>query len=212
MTDIKNMMTLLVFEVLLFGLFGVLLGQFLGQSREAYNIWIREIVYPTGKDNDNDTKRKLCSAMESLSREICGLSDLISIITGLIVLTFFIIFFTVIWTYDLIVTSLDRRITIASTLLAVMIVFILPYILIKLNIDLINPQKSSQIDEKIFEVWRANKCFSYKHKNYRGKLQPIQLYDILNEKVNRDEIIPTEDEIKILELYNQNKKDVNYQP
>ena len=55
------MMTLLVFEVILFGLFGMLLGQFLGQSREAYAIWIREIVYTsenvsTKEETNNKSK------------------------------------------------------------------------------------------------------------------------------------------------------------
>ena len=207
------MMTLLVFEVILFGLFGMLLGQFIGQSREAYAIWIREIVYPQKivckeeVEENNEVKRKLCSNLESLSREICSLSDLICIVAGLIVLTFIIIFITVIFTYDSIKDLSDRNFTFASMILASMLVIVLPYILIKLNIDLINPKKSSQIDEKIFEVWHANNCHKRKHEEYRTKLQPIQLYEIMAEKIKN----PTEEEIEIIKLLHNNKKDVNFQ-
>ncbi|MCZ7385834.1 MAG: hypothetical protein O8C63_13975 [Candidatus Methanoperedens sp.] len=205
------MIRLLVFEVLLFGLFGVLLGQFIGQSREAYSIWIQEIVYPSNEGNSTEKKRMVCSAMESLSREICGLSDFITIISGIIVLTFIVIFFTVVFTIDSITSPVDHLITIASTSLAAVIVATLPYILFKLNINLINTEKTSQIDDKIFEVWRANKCLSHRHRDYSNKLQPSQLFETLNEKVNSGEIVPSEDEIRILELYNQNKKNVNHQ-
>ncbi|NJD52392.1 MAG: hypothetical protein FIB07_05930 [Candidatus Methanoperedens sp.] len=208
------MMTLLVFEVILFGLFGMLLGQFIGQSREAYAIWIREIVYPPGvvstgeeADKNNEARRKLCSNLESLSREICSLSDLICIVAGLIVLTFIIIFITVIFTYDSIKESSDRSFILASVILATILVIILPIILTKLNIDLINPKKSSQIDEKIFEVWHANKCHKHKHEEYRTKLQPIQLYEIMAERIKN----PTEEEAEIIKLLHKKKKDVNYQ-
>ncbi len=51
-----KMMTLLVFDVLLFGLFSVLLGQFIGQSREAYAIWIQEFVYPDAVEKSADSQ------------------------------------------------------------------------------------------------------------------------------------------------------------
>ncbi len=91
------MIRLLVFEVLLFGLFGVLLGQFMGQSREAYAIWIKEIVYPVKDENSAEKKRELCSTMESISREICGLCDMIWIIVLLIDITYLVTILTVIF-------------------------------------------------------------------------------------------------------------------
>lgn len=205
------MMTLLVFEVILFGLFGVLLGQFIGQSREAYAIWIREIVYPANQENDAETKRKLCSNMESLSREICNLVELIVIVAVLIGITFFVIFSTVLWTYDLIEDPYESRIAIASTVLASLIIIILPFILIKLNINPINPQISSPIDEKIFDVWHVNNCHKLKPEQYRKKLQPIHLYEILGEKIDKNEITPTNEEIEIIKLLTKNKKNVNHQ-
>ncbi|MFZ3059797.1 MAG: hypothetical protein WA102_08660 [Candidatus Methanoperedens sp.] len=206
------MMTLLVFEVLLFGLFSVLLGQFIGQSREAYAIWIREIVFSDGTKNSNDDKKRLCSNMESLSREICGLNDLISIVAGLIVLTFFVIFFTVIWNYNLMVLELERNITLTSTVLALMIVLALPYILSKLNINLIDPTKSSQIDDKIFEVWYENKCHWSKCVKYRFRLEPRPLYEILDEKINLKQITPTQEELELIKLLDKNNKSFKFLP
>lgn len=205
------MMTLLVFEVLLFGLFSVLLGQFIGQSREAYALWIREIVYSDNTKNSNNDRKKLCSNMESLSREICGLNDLISIVAGLIVITFFVIFFTVVWNYSLML-QLERNITITSVGLALMIVLALPYILSKLNINLIDPSKSSQIDDKIFEVWYENKCHWSKREKYRIKLEPRPLYEILDEKIRQNEIAPTTEELELIKLLNKSKKDFKILP
>ncbi len=205
------MMTLLVFESILFGLFGVLLGQFIGQSREAYAIWIREIVYPANPGNNDETKRKLCSNMESLSREICNLVELINIVTVLIGITFLVIFSTMIWTYDLITDPFERRIATASMVLASMIIIVLPYILIKLNINPINPQISSTIDEKIFDVWHVNNCHKCKHEQYRNKLQPNHLYEILGEKIKKNEITPTKEEIEIINLLTKDKKEVDHQ-
>ncbi|MBU4076804.1 MAG: hypothetical protein KKI06_08885, partial [Euryarchaeota archaeon] len=108
------MMTLLVFDVLLFGLFSVLLGQFIGQSREAYAMWIKEFVYPDEVAKSTEDQRKLCISVESLSREICGLTDMIHVVGGLIIITFFVIFITIIWAYDTITLEFDRRVTIAS--------------------------------------------------------------------------------------------------
>lgn len=109
-----KVMTLLVFDVLLFGLFSALLGQFIGQSREAYAIWIKEFVYPDAEEKSAEDQRKLCISTESLSREICGLTDMINAVAGLIIITFLVIFITIIWTYDLILAEFDRRVTIAS--------------------------------------------------------------------------------------------------
>jgi hypothetical protein len=173
------MIILLVFDVLLFGLFSVLLGQFIGQSREANAIWMKEFVYPDAVAKSTEDQRKLCISIESLSREIFGLTDMIYAVAGLIIITFFVIFITFIWAYDKIIPEFDRRVTIASMGLAIMIVLALPYILSKLNINLLTPSKSSQIDDKIFEVCRKNNCHDCKEDDYKKNLQPRQLYEIL---------------------------------
>ncbi len=205
------MMTLLVFDVLLFGLFSVLLGQFIGQSREAYAIWIKEFVYPDAVAKSTEDQRKLCISTESLSREICGLTDMIYAVAGLIIITFFVIFITFIWAYDEIIPEFDRRVTIASMGLAIMIVLALPYILSKLNINLLSPSKSSQIDDKIFDVWRKNNCHGCKEDDYKKNLQPRQLYEILNKKKIELKITPTEEELEVLKILNKDKKDIDHQ-
>ena len=73
------MMELLVFLVLLFGLFGVISAQYLIQYREAYALWIKEIVY-ANSDEPLEKKRELCSRLESYSRETCGLADFIFLV------------------------------------------------------------------------------------------------------------------------------------
>lgn len=205
------MMTLLVFDVLLFGLFSVLLGQFIGQSREAYALWIKEFIYPDAVEKSTEDQRKLCISTESLSREICGLTDMIYVVAGLIIITFFVIFITVIWAYDTITLEFDRRATIASMVLAIMIVLALPYILSKVNISLLNPSKSSQIDDKIFEVWRKNNCHGCKLDDYKKNLQPRQLYEILNQKKIEKKITPTEEELEVLKILTKDKKEINHQ-
>jgi len=92
-----------------------------------------------------------------------------------------------------------------------MLVLVLPIILSKININFIDPQKSSQIDEKIFDVWHACNCQKCKQEQYRYKLQPVHLYEILDEKIKLNEIILTKEEIEIIKLFNKNKKDVNHQ-
>lgn len=191
------MIRLLFFEVLLFGLFNVLLGQLVGQSREAYAIWIQEIVY-SGNSKNPDYDRKACSNLESLSREICELTDLLYIVVGLIILTFIVVFIVIVWDYNLISSISERHITLASGSLAFIVVLTLPYIMYKLNIDIYKPSKSSQIDEKIFEVWYKKKCHSYKNEQYRNKLQPIQLYEILAEKIDAGKIKPSQEELNLV--------------
>lgn len=90
------MMNLLVFLVLLFGLFGVISAQYIMQYREAYALWINEIVYANPEEYSDSYKiRTLCSKLESYSREICELTDLIQLIFALMSLTFLIIVYTI---------------------------------------------------------------------------------------------------------------------
>ncbi|MDO9098950.1 MAG: hypothetical protein Q7U60_12625, partial [Candidatus Methanoperedens sp.] len=83
------MMELLVFLVLLFGLFGVISAQYIIQYREAYALWIKEIVYVNKESN----KKELCSRLESYSRETCELADFIFVIFLMICITILIILY-----------------------------------------------------------------------------------------------------------------------
>ena len=74
------MMELLVFLVLLFGLFGVISAQYIMQYREAYALWIKEIVYSDHMESNKNNRKELCSRLESYSRETCELADFIFIV------------------------------------------------------------------------------------------------------------------------------------
>lgn len=110
------MMTLLVFLVILFGLFGVISTQFMGQYREGYNIWINDIVY----DKKNE-KNELCSRIESLTREICWINDLAMGVIFMIIISIVIIFITYIATWSLIIDEREKFISYSCIFLTFMI-------------------------------------------------------------------------------------------
>jgi hypothetical protein len=176
------MMELLVFLVLLFGLFGVISAQYIIQYREAYAVWIKEIVY-AGHNESRDNKRELCSKLESLSRETCGLADFIFLVFLMICVTILIILYTMKKNIPLITSTADANIVYASGLLTLMLFAALPVILHYIKIDIITSSRTSSIDEKIFEVWFKNKCLHCKQEDFRDKLEPRRLYEILAEKI-----------------------------
>lgn len=178
------MMTLLVFLVILFGLFGVISTQFMGQYREGYNIWINDIVY----DKKNE-KNELCSRIESLTREICWINDLAMGVIFMIIISIVIIFITYIATWSLIIDEREKFISYSCIFLTFMIFIAVPIILqFILKVNVINPSKSSGIDRKLFEVWKKHKCFEIKEKEYILKFEPHRLYDLLFEyyKINEE--------------------------
>ncbi len=185
------MMELLVFLVLLFGLFGVISAQYIMQYREAYALWIKEIVYANPESN----KRELCSRLESYSRETCELADFIFVIFLMICITILIILYIMKKNIPLTAESTSLNVVYASGALTLMLFAALPVILHHLKIDIIASSKTSSIDEKIFEVWYANRCYRSKHDDYRTKLEPRQLYETLAEKIENGDIkdAPAED-------------------
>lgn len=64
------MIRLLIFFVLLFGLFGVISAQYITQYREAYALWINKIVYG-GKDEYKTCKEKIFSVWYELKCHNC---------------------------------------------------------------------------------------------------------------------------------------------
>ncbi len=182
------MMELLVFLVLLFGLFGMISAQYITQYREAYALWINEIVYADIAGLSKNPKKDLCSRLESLSRETCELADFIFVVFIMICITILTILYTMKKNIPLILPSPSLNIMYASVVLTIMLLVALPVILRYLKIDLIASSRTSSIDEKIFEVWYANKCHRCKHENYRNKLEPRRLYEILAEKIENGDI------------------------
>ncbi len=171
------MMILLVFLVILFGMFGVISTQFMGQYREGYSIWINDIVY--NKKND---KNELCSRIESLTREICWINDLTMGIIFMIIISIVTIVITYIETWSLITDPKEKFISYSCLFLTTMIFFAVPIILqFILKVNVISPSKTSGIDRKLFEVWKKHKCFNIKEKDYILKFEPYRLYELLFE-------------------------------
>ncbi|GFO96709.1 uncharacterized protein ig2599ANME_0898 [groundwater metagenome] len=182
------MMELLVFLILLFGLFGVISAQYIIQYREAYALWIKEIVYADHNESKNN-KRELCSKLESLSRETCGLTDFIFLVFLMICVTILLILYTMKKNIPLITSTADANIVYASGVLTLMLFAALPVMLhYILKVDIISLSRSSSIDEKIFEVWYKNKCLYCKQEDFREKLEPRRLYEILAERIERGDL------------------------
>lgn len=83
-------MTLLVFLVILFGLFGMISTQYINQYRNAYQLWTKEMIFNGTTNNEND-RIDLCSKIESYSRELCEINDLLGIVLFMLFSTLTII-------------------------------------------------------------------------------------------------------------------------
>lgn len=203
------MMRLFTFFGLLFALFGIYLTQYINQSREAYNLWVQEIVYGN-RIMFKSEKLKLFSKIESLAKEICQLADSIYYLFTILCFTFLItITLAILELKSLyiivpnetanasilkLLTSSDPvnreiRILIASLTLSIIMFFSLPKILKDAHINIINPSNTSRIDEKVFYVWYKYRCFEHKRDDFRCKLQPRRLYEILARKYEDKEKI-----------------------
>lgn len=203
-------MTRLFFFIgLIFALFGIYLTQYIGQSREAYELWVQEIAYNkyTQTESINESEKlKLFSKIESLAKGICQLADSIFYLFTIFCLAFFIT--TTITIYELfdnnisnqtanavnlnlfysgMLDNYESRILVASLILSTILFFSLPKILRDAHINIINPKNSSKIDEKIFSVWYKHRCFEHKYGSYSCKLQPKRLYEILAQKCQNEE-------------------------
>lgn len=130
----------------------------------------------------------MCSRLESYSRETCELADFIFVIFLMICITILIILYIMKKNIPLMPPSTGLNIFYASGALTLMLFAALPVILSHLKINIIASSRTSSIDEKIFEVWYANKCHRCKHEDYRTKLEPRQLYETLAEKIENGSI------------------------
>lgn len=176
------MMTILVFLVILFGLFGVISTQFIGQYREGYGIWISDIAYK--KTND---KNELCSRIESLMREICWINDLIWGVILMIVITIVTVAVTYVNIWPFIIDPKEKLISYSVIFLTTLIFFAVPIILqFILRVNILSPSKTSAIDRKLFDVWKKHKCFEVKEKEYFLNLEPYRLYELLFEKYKQN--------------------------
>lgn len=206
------MMELLVFLVLLFGLFGVISAQYLIQYREAYALWIKEIVYAKG-DEPSEKRQELCSKLESYSRETCGLADFIFLVFIMICITIILILYIIKRNIPLMTDPIEINTVYASGALTLLLFGALPVILRYLKIDIIASSKTSSIDEKIFEVWYAIRCPHHKQECFSSKLEPRRLYEILAEKIENGELksaLP--EDIALIKPLFRNKDALNPHP
>ncbi len=72
--------------------------------------------------------------------------------------------------------------------------------------------KTVQVDEMLFDVWWKNKCHRCKHEKSKKNMQPIRLYELLDEKIKNGIITDYTDEEKELVKNLTKKKDVNVSP
>jgi|GEM_PF-6019105 hypothetical protein len=220
------MMRILAFYGFFFALFGIYLAQYLNQYREAYKLWVQEIVYDKDyklkyedlisskqKSELTDKEKDLFSRIESLSRDLCTLADKLFILFSLVCFTFFVTIslsihnlFELLETirpYDELNTLIDYwnayctvltsnnpnnpNIYELNTLITVIILsttlFIsLPIILSYSHINILKPNNTFRIDEKLFYVWYKHRCFRYKQLCFKTKLRPRRLYKIFAQK------------------------------
>jgi hypothetical protein len=83
----------------------------------------------------------------------------------------------------------EVRILTASLILSIILFCSLPKILKDAGINIIDPSKTSKIDEKLFSIWYKYRCFERKCENFIYNLQPRRLYEILAKKYEDKELI-----------------------
>lgn len=213
-------MTLLVFLVILFGLFGMISTQYINQYRNAYQLWTKEMIFNGTPNNEND-KIDLCSKIESYSRELCEINDLLGIVLFMLISTLTIIIGTAYVIFQITDFNLQTMFTnpstdnikiFASLLLTIMVFFAIPIICYYLKINMGNPSQSSSIDKMLFDLWWNNKCHRLKSETGKKNMQPFRLYQLLDEYIKNGKITDyTEDEKELVKNLSKTK-DVNINP
>jgi len=214
------MMNLLVFLVIIFGLFGVISTQYIGQYREAYYNWVKEAVY-NNEVYSEKRKRDICSKVESFSREFCEINDLLIVIIYMLSFTLTIVIFTaMIELYYLnfnifLIPELLKTLTIdeklhLSKIIAVLIFSSMIFCSIPIIKHLLKMSESTSIDRKLFNLWWDCKCPRLKISNENK--QPRRLYQLLDENIKLGNISDYTSEEKELVKDLSNRKDVNMNP
>lgn len=204
-------MSVLVFLVLIFGLFGVFSAQYIIQYREAYNIWTKQIPFKNSIYLDRPKKNELCSMIESYSREICELSNMIILLFTLVCITVLTILYTIEINIPHIKDVQQLNIIRASEFLTFLLLISLFLILHLMKISLWSPKSmTSAIDEKIFDVWYKLECHECKHEDYKKNKEPNRLYEITAEKLDNNEIEPSPELTELVKTLRKNKN-VNVQ-
>ncbi|NPE27927.1 hypothetical protein HNV12_08125 [Methanococcoides sp. SA1] len=157
------MMSLFVFLVLLFGVLGIFVSQYMVNYREAYALWINECVYINDENKESCKHRKMiCSKIESYSREICGLARIIHFLAIVIAIMGVIIIYVIEENISLLTDAADLNIIQTAQIFTLGLMIILVFTLYFANINLLTPTKTSAIDDKLFEIWHKHHCFENK--------------------------------------------------
>ncbi|MDD4496743.1 MAG: hypothetical protein PHV51_01105 [Methanosarcinaceae archaeon] len=222
------MMSILVFLVVSFGLFGVFITQYISQYREIYLLWLEEIVFkgfypPCVEDSDHKINQiqccskeniNICSKVESYSKEICSFADIIRLLFAMICFVSIIAFFVA----ELSINNPGEKplyIYYAVEILIFSMLIAIYFLLNEADIDIINPHNTNQIDEKLFDLWCKLSCRSFKVEMYKKELRPIRMYEILSKKIKEYNIKIVDDNI-LNEIIKENiirkNKEMNERP
>lgn len=195
------MMSLLVFLVILFGLFGMVSTQYITQYRNAYYYWVKKDSYNIEEDKiEKDNKencREMCSKVESFSREFCEITDLLFIIVSLLTFTLTIVITIICFEFYLLnlkfisFTDFSRTFEPETQLeiiknCGVLILCLMIFVSIPWIKYLLKMSDSTSIDKKLFDLWWDCKCTRLKKSN--ASKQPHRLYEILDEKIKSGKI------------------------
>lgn len=205
------MMILLVFLVILFGLIGVVSTQYITQYRNAYYIWVKEKIFK-GETANPVEKLDLCSKIEAYSRELCEINDMLFVLLYMLYFTLIVILISGALTLDSMNYNIHSNFAdftkedqiniiqiVASLTLTLLIFIAIPILFSFLKVSIINPKESSSIDKMLFDLWWKHKCHRCKDEEDKKNMQPIRLYELLDENIKNGKITDyTEDEKELV--------------
>lgn len=197
-------MPILIFYVIIFGIFTMTITQYIEQYRKAYKMWIFLIAYNGHKNLDSKEKKNYCSEIESYSREICELTDMLHLIVILVLLIATFVIRVGVKNLPL-VDEATINITYGTILLTIILIITVIPVFFYAKLNIIDKKRTSLLDEKIFFMWYNTRCHECKEKKSHAKHKPDVLYEIFLEKINNGEIQPTKEEIEFMNEYKQLK-------
>lgn len=153
--------------------------------------------YKPLKEKTEQCNKNICSTVESLSRQINRINDIYLINYVALYLITTLTFVGVIWnlttTYrvhlvELNISNLNQSQDFTDNIIVLFLTIIMifgVYYMSKFDNFL---EKSSSMDEKLFEVWWKYKCHRHKDKDFQGKKEPKRLYEKLAEDIYKGEV------------------------
>lgn len=211
------MMTLLVFLSLIFTLLGLMVTQYINIYKEVYELWVRFCVYdePVTLQNGTVDKQKkitICSKVESLSRQVCEINDIVGVVIRTLHYSITIIFVVIGINISQNIRDHGFDIEVLQNTASIILTY-LTYLAIKFITSSLKIQKGNPLDtveNKLFEVWWKLGCRREKLAKYK-KSKPSSLYKTFLKYVHEGKITEkelTNDEIELIkELEKKNFKE-----